>query len=183
MNLLLLSGFNPFNLPSWKLDRFFRGACCPPKRNWSIWDDKYALQYYKAQHGDEPFILIAHSDGGTVAHKIAATQHNCIGLACHSAVFIKPPQQRTLPVLLTSCRLDLTGMGVCTTRAYNYYQKYNQQTIQASLPRKSWHGHDFEPCLPFLVEWCKGYFKYDLSDSLLNSTVSKLSRSVSTDKV
>lgn len=155
MNILCLSGFNPLNLQSWKICRYYKDSqtCCPDKRNWTASDMQFVMDYYTGQYESEPYVITAHSDGGTIAHRLAAVDGRCIGLHVHSGLFRRPIVARKIPVLLTSCHRDITGMGMQTAKAYRFYVSSGVSVVNKVLPRVSWHGHDYQPSIPVFREW------------------------------
>lgn len=159
--LLLLSGFNPFNLKEWRIDKFYDGDYVSPiKANWKKDDVDFALSKYNGIFPEDPYIISCHSDGGTIAHQIAHSDDRCIGLHCHSASFTKEKTIRNIPVLFTNNRFDLTGMGIVTSFANNYYKKRMDDVEKRVLRRDFWHGHGYGPAVQAFRAWCSRKFNF-----------------------
>ena len=161
MNLLLLSGFNPFDLDSWRIDRFYNNYCSPRKRNWTSRDYQFVLDYYTSCHDAAPYVVSCHSDGGTIGHEIANSDNRCLGLHCHAAFFRPPKTHRKIPILLTYNRWDLTTMGLQTRRAYDFYVGYGYDVLCFELPRNnSFLGHAYCTCVDVFKLWCLNKLNY-----------------------
>jgi hypothetical protein len=157
--MFLLSGFNPFDMDSIRLDKYYKNASSPRKRNWTKKDTRFALDWYDKKYGDTPYIISCHSDGGTIAYQIAYSDKRCLGLHCHAALFTKEKKIRDIPVLLTACWFDFTGMGLSTRLAYNYY-KDKVSNISVNIIRSNPFSHSYEPSIPILSDWCKQNFGF-----------------------
>lgn len=121
---------------------------------------------YILSYGNEPYILICYSDGGTVGHPLAFRDPRCVGLIAHSASFQPRHIQITTPkpVLLLCNTWDLTGMGLVTDYACYWYRTH-EADIDADyfkLPRQSWHGHDFHNAFGVMNEWSMRHFDFRL---------------------
>lgn len=165
IKLLLLSGFNPLGFESWSLSKFFKPhmVCCPNKRNWTPYDYNYIMRQYRLAFRDDPMLVIAHSDGGTIAHSVAYRAPNCVGLIVHAGFFKKPDHLPTShPVCLSICEYDITCMKLYHDKAVYWYWTNQTDAEQYILPRDVWHGHSVTPALPTWKEWCKRRLNYDL---------------------
>lgn len=167
LRLLLISGFNPFGLESWGIDKYYVDYCAPKRNNWTIKDIDYVMDYYTAQFEDDNYIISCHSDGGTVAHYIANYDSRCVGLHCHAAVFLKPEIVRDIPILLTNNAFDLTGMGFCSLRAYRFYRAHQKDVEYFRLPRggssfNKYFGHNYDNCIPTFRAWCMQNFNLNI---------------------
>jgi len=161
MNLLLLSGFNPFNLDSWRIDRFYKNYCSPRKRNWTVRDYQFIIDYYTSHHNTQPYVLSCHSDGGTLAHMVSSRDDRCVGIHCHAAIFKAPEKLRKVPILLTYNSYDLTTMGFQTKRAYDYYLSNGYDVMCFEFPRNfSLLGHGYCTCVDVFKLWCLNKFNY-----------------------
>ena len=161
VRLFLISGFNPFDKDSFRIDKYYKDYTSPRKKNWTKKDVEYAIAWYNTKYGNDPYVLSCHSDGGTIAHQIAHSDTRCIGLHCHSAFFTKEKYLRDIPVLFTTCCADFTGMGLVTRLAYRYYKdRLNKKPKLRVIKKSSLFRHSYGPCIPTFTKWCKKNFNF-----------------------
>ena len=157
MNVVCLSGFNPCNIDSWKINQYHPYAVhLPQKRNWTRRDLEYVANWYTAHYGNEPYVLTCHSDGGTIAHELAHTDERCVGLHAHAALFFRPKQLRSIPVLLTWNAWDLTGMGLVSRYALSYYLDHISEITSLKhiiYDHSAFNSHTYTTCVEDVNEF------------------------------
>lgn len=163
MKLLGLKGFT-----SWgRIDSFFTEGCFPTKFNWTGRDVSFVHQAYAEQYGDEEYIAICYSDGGTVGHRIFLADRKCLGLIAVGSLFPKGlesylPINSHKHVLLIANEGDRTGMGRHTQRAHDFYYLHKLPVELVKTQSMSWHKHDFAPSIPVMQAWTRRKFGYEL---------------------
>ena len=156
MNTIPVVGLKGFS--RWgRIDQYFSEGLFPQKANWRA-ADYVPIAYQIARGSRDNFVLVCFSDGGTIAHDIAASVGKCIGLIAHSATFNPPHFVPRIPVLLLSTEWDLTRMSWETDRAEAWYQSVGVAVTRHRLPRTTWHGHEFSNGLLQMNAWSLEHF-------------------------
>jgi len=172
MKLLGIKGFSPLG----RIDQFFSEGCFPTKFNWTARSVDFVLAEYYRQYGNEKYLAVCYSDGGTVGHRIFLADRNCVGLIASGSLFPGRlesyfPTSSYKPILLIANQGDITGMGRHTRRAYEFYDAYGFPAAYVETRSMSWHKHEFANGLPFMCEWAKLALHYDLPVSPLSLTL------------
>ena len=130
------------------------------------------LERYLAE---QEYILICYSDGGLPGHLLAQQDSRCAGIIAHSATFVtKAVEQahntktgrRHFPVLLINNTRDLTRYMPSwygrTQQAYDFYRDKAYPVEYHTIPRNTWHGHEFDNAFGIMTNWCQRHFSYEL---------------------
>lgn len=186
MNIVGLKGFSKLG----QINQYFTSGFFPDKWDWTIQDVTYIVQEYKryllrTKPTTEDYILICYSDGGLPGHILAALDPLCKGIISHSATFAEGPvddafwtgkcantnivrlQDRDkIPVLLIENLGDKTKWMPSwygrTKQAYEYYTDNGYPTEYHTLPRTTWHGHEFNNAFGIMNAWAKNHFSIEL---------------------
>lgn len=159
-------GLNGFGIYYGRIARYFQPGCgyFPYRMNWERRHLLSVMDGYSRECEDEPYIAIGFSDGGTLAHELAATDQRCVGLIVHSGMFREPPfARRNLPVLLIRTIGDRTPTFEATGRAFIWYrQHYVDRTELADLEPDGFPRHQFENGLGEMKAWAERELGFDL---------------------
>lgn len=169
MKLLGIKGFSPLG----RIDHFFSEGCFPVKFNWTARSVDFVLAEYYRQYGNEKYLAICYSDGGTVGHRLFLADRNCVGLIASGSLFPSGleryfPLAIYKPVLLIANKGDITGMLRHTRRAYQFYDAFGFPVALVETKSASWHKHDFATGIPFMQEWAWQSLHFNLPLSPLS---------------
>lgn len=148
-----------------RIDGYFTSGWFPDVFNWTSDHLPYVHIEYTKQFGNTLYLPVAFSDGGTVAHDLAAIDPRCIGLIVHSGVFRKSGFiPRKIPILLLVTNGDRTPMPRHTVHAYHWYKSNGiDVTIEFLDPCPTKQlNHQFANGLPAMYRWCKEKLNYEL---------------------
>lgn len=133
-----LKGFTRYG----RLNKYFMSGYFPLVWNWTPRHVDKVIYDYSVKFQVRPYDLVAFSDGGTVAHEIAAIDPRCQSLTVHSGLFFQPTSIPNIPIHLIATSGDRTGMYEQTLNAFNFYKENNANvtlTILEAPPRPPYH--------------------------------------------
>lgn len=179
MNLL---GLNGLGFSYGRVDQYFVDGVFPRRWNWGYRHAWEVMQAYGQQHGSEPYVGIGFSDGATLMHEVAQLDERCAGFIAHSGMFRLPWTtgfRRSVPCLLLRTERDLTPTYKATKRAYEFYKCYATNVSNAfiTIPKTTWHGHEFANGLPFADLWTRLNFNFPLPLNEQKNGCAKLGKS------
>ena len=170
MRLAVLRGFgrrrhNP-------LVRYFEHGYFPQSKwswfgtlnDWRQDDSVWLLLEFRKRFGRDPYVLIGFSDGGTLAHELAAADPCCAGLIVHSGLWRNPPWLTDAPTLLLRTRGDRTPTYEATEKAFESYDEQGKQVAMETLD--PWpdlpFNHQFGNGLLSMRRWCRDELGFEL---------------------
>lgn len=132
--------------------------------DWRQSDTAWLLPELRQRFGDEPYVLIGFSDGGTLAHEIAAADTCCAGLIVHSGMWRAPRFLAKCPVLLLRTIGDRTPTFDSTGKAFHSYLEQDRKVALETLPPlpERCMRHQFANGLASMQRWCRYVVGFDL---------------------
>ena len=160
MKLVGLNGTTIWPLSNGRISQYFTEGYFPFQ--WTY--RKQAWKKMLALMPKEPYVLTGFSAGATLCHQIAPRDYNCKGIIVHSGQFREPPiVRRNLPILLLRTMDDMFNVYEETGNAYDWYGNNGFTLLSMyTLPRTTWHGHQYSNGLDTMRIWCSSLLNYNL---------------------
>lgn len=132
--------------------------------NWRRGDWRRMVGRIRSRLQGEEYVLIGFSDGGTLAHEIAAADPYCAGLIVHSGLFRDGRFLTDAPVLLIRTEGDRTPTYDATGRAFEAYDRAETPVVLETIqPAPDWPwNHQFANGLMSMARWCRSELGYEL---------------------
>lgn len=162
MRILGLKGFGRFEVG--RIAKHFQDGFFPWRYNWSGRSLEPVMKMYTEMYGDDPFICIGFSDGGTLAHRVAAYDERCQALIVHSGMF-DCVKARNIPILLMRTQGDRTPTYKATGFAHRYYTERVITELSPLVELQSeedFFHHQFANGLETIKLWCQQKLGFDV---------------------
>lgn len=160
MILVGLNGTTIWPISNGRIDQYFTEGIFPYQWTWR----KRKWMVAAKQMPKEPYILTGFSAGATLCHQIGATDFNCKGIMVHSGAYFEPTHKRlNLPILLLTTQGDIFPTDRDTQDMFDFYRNTGYSNVSyVTLPKTTWHGHEYRNGLGAMYNWCQNTHHYTL---------------------